>query len=88
MSGQDRPGLTEDHVREMTHVEVVSIVRGQIPELFGFIKTDMMEFFDDRYTALSEAAAAAAATAIVAAVRIAGEILLVPKLRQYKAPGV
>ena len=66
-SGQDRSGQTEDKVREMIHTEVVSIVRGQIPELFGSIKTAMMEFFDDRYAAYSETTAVTATTTIVAA---------------------
>ena len=41
------PGLTKDRFREILREEVVSIVREQIPNLFGSIKTDMMEFFDD-----------------------------------------
>ena len=47
VSDQDRLGSTEDQVRERIHAEVVSIVQGQIPDLFGCINAAMMEFFDD-----------------------------------------
>lgn len=42
---------------------------GQIPEMFGSIKTAMMEYFDDRYATLAEAAVAGA-TMVVAAARV------------------
>ena len=66
VSGQDGPRLTKVRVREIIHEEVISIVREQIPELFGCIKTAMIEFFNDRYAALSENATAAATVAVVA----------------------
>ena len=56
--------LTEDCIREIICEEVVEIVRGQILEMFGSIKTAMMKYFDDRYAALAEMAATAAATTI------------------------
>lgn len=65
MGGQDSMGLTEDQVKEMIHDEVVSIVQGQILELFGSIKTSMMEFFDDRYASLSETVATVGTTTVV-----------------------
>ena len=68
ISGQYRSGLTEDRVREIIRQEVVSIVRRQILELFGSIKTSMMEFFDDRYATLLETATAIATIIIVVAV--------------------
>ena len=42
----------------MIHAEVVFIVWGQISKLFGSINTAKIEFFDDRYVALSKVAAA------------------------------
>lgn len=66
-SVQDRPRLTKDQVKEMIHAKDVSIVRGQIPNLFGSIKTSMMEFFDDRYNALSKADVVAATVVFAAA---------------------
>ena len=38
-SGQDRPELTDDQIREMIAVEVAIVFRGSILELFGSIKT-------------------------------------------------
>ena len=49
---QDGPALTDDQVREIIHEEVVEIVRGQILELFGSIKTALMEYFYDIYATL------------------------------------
>ncbi|XP_052626750.1 uncharacterized protein LOC111890364 [Lactuca sativa] len=57
---QGGPALSEDRIREIIHEEVVTIVWGQIPKMFGSIKTTMMEFFDDRYAAIAETADAAA----------------------------
>ena len=46
---------------------MVEIVRSQILELFGSIKTAMMESFDDRYATLAEMAATIATSAVVVA---------------------
>lgn len=51
----------------MMHVDVVSIVRGQKPELFGSINTAMMEFFDDQYVARFKATAATATATVATA---------------------
>ena len=59
--------LSEAHIREIITVEVVPIIRGKMPEIFGSIKTTMMEFFDDRYTTIFETAADVASTTVVAA---------------------
>ena len=40
--------------------------REQLPEMFGSIKTAMVEYFDERYAALAETAVAAAASAVTA----------------------
>ena len=63
ITGQEEPVMTEDWVREIIREEVVEIVRGQILEMFGSIKTAMMEYFDDIYATLAEMAAASATTA-------------------------
>lgn len=55
VGGHDRPGLTKDQIMELISSEVVIALRGSIPELFGSIKAAMIEIFDDRYSALSEA---------------------------------
>lgn len=65
-NGQDRPWITEDIVRVMIDAEVVSIVQGKILELFGSIKTDMMEFFDYRYAELSKTIVVVATKTVVA----------------------
>ena len=39
---------------------------GQIPEMFGSIKTAMIKFFDDQYAAFSEIDVVAASAAVVA----------------------
>ena len=41
--------------------------RAQLPEMFGSIKTVMVEYFDERYAALAETAASAAGSAVIAA---------------------
>ena len=72
MGGQNNPSSTEDEIRELTSTEVVIVIRGQIPEMFSSIKTTMIEYFNDRYAALSEAIVAAANT-IITADRVHGE---------------
>ena len=44
---QDRPALSEDRVSEIIREEVIDIVRGQFLEMFGSIKTVMVEYFDE-----------------------------------------
>ena len=63
---KDGPTLTEDRFREIIHEEVVAIFSVKNPDMFGSIKTMMMEFFDDRYPAIVETAAAAASIAVAA----------------------
>ena len=58
--------MLEDCVREIIREEVVTIVRGQISEMFGSIKTMMMEFFDDHYTAIVEMVAVATSRTVAA----------------------
>ena len=42
---------------------MVEIVWGQIPEMFGSIKTSMFEYFDERYEAIVETVATTGVTA-------------------------
>ena len=48
---------------------VVSLFRTQLPDMFGSINTAMVEYFDQRYTALSKDVVVAA-TIVVATVGI------------------
>ena len=63
--------MTKDELKVLISVEFVIVVLGQMPELFGSINIAMMEFFDDRYAALSKVASSIA-TVTVAAVGIGG----------------
>ena len=54
-------------IREILQDEVAAAFRAQLPEMFGSIKTVMVEYFDERYAALAETAAAAATSAVTAA---------------------
>ena len=45
----------------MIHDEVVVAIRAEIPEMFGSIKTTLIETFDEKYATVTEAAAVAAA---------------------------
>ena len=67
----------------MIHDEVVAAIRAEIPEMFGSIKTTLIETFDERYAALSDAAA----TASVAATRPqGGDALLYREFSNTKPP--
>ena len=46
--------MLEDRVSEIIREEVIEIVRGQLPEMFGSIKTVMFEYFDEHYTTSAE----------------------------------
>ena len=76
--GQDGPVLPEvigqmstdeldARIREILHDEVAAIFRAELAEMFGSIKTAMVEYFDEHYAALTEAAAAAATSAVTVA---------------------
>ena len=51
-------------IREILHDEVAALFRVEFPELFGSMKTAMVEYFDECYAALAETAVAAAAATI------------------------
>ena len=67
VGSQDRPVLTEDRVREIIHDEVVEIIWGQIPEMFGSVKITMMEYFDEIYASIAETVAATTSATVAAA---------------------
>ena len=70
----------------MIHDEVAAAIRAEIPEMFGSIKTTLIETFDERYAALTDAAVAAA-TAVVAAARPqGGDALLYRDFSNMKPP--
>lgn len=45
--GQDRPWLTEDHIRKMITTKVATTIQSSIPKLFESTKTTMIELFDE-----------------------------------------
>ena len=65
--GQMSTDELDARIREILHDEVVALFRAELPELFGSIKTTMVEYFDERYAALTETAAAVATAAVAAA---------------------
>ena len=62
-----RPDEMDDMICEIMHDEVAAMFWAQLPEMFRSIKTAMVEYFDARYAALTEAAAAAATMVVSAA---------------------
>ena len=64
--------MTGDQIQEVIATEVANAVRWSIPEMFGSIKTIVIELFDDWYVVLSKASAATTTT-VVAVVGIRGE---------------
>ena len=68
VGGQDRPWLTHDQIGELITTEVATTLMGSIPEMFGSIKTTMIELFNDFYVSLIEAVAAAATVVVTPAV--------------------
>lgn len=62
----DRLGLTDDYLRELIAAEVSSTIQRATQELFGSIKTTMIELFDERYALVSEVVAATTTVDVVA----------------------
>ena len=60
-------GVSDYEIRRMIHDEVAATIREAILEMFGSIKTTLIETFDERYAAVYEAAAVAAIATIAAA---------------------
>ena len=51
----------------MIHKEVAVAIREAIPEMLESIKTTLVEAFDERYTAVTQATAAVATTVVAVA---------------------
>lgn len=71
VDGSERPRLTDDDILEMITTQVTKVVREAILEMFGSIKTVMIEIFDERYGAVTEAAIVVT-TAVVATTELQG----------------
>ena len=69
-------GVSNDEIRRLIHDEVAASIQEAISEMFGSIKTTLIEKFDDRYAAITEAAVAVATTAVTAARPHEGDSLL------------
>ena len=79
-------GVGDEEFCQMIHDEVAAEFRAEIPEMFGSIKTTLLETFDVRYAAVTEAAAAAATTAVAAARPQGGDSLLFWEFSNTKPP--
>ena len=64
--GQMSTDELDARIREILHDEVVAMFQAELSEMFGSIKTAMVEYFDERYIVLVETTAAAAAAAVAA----------------------
>ena len=78
--------VSDEEIRQMIHEEVAAAIRAEIPEMFGSIKTTLMQTFDERYAALTEAAAAAATAAVATARPQGGDSLLFREFSNTKPP--
>ena len=63
-----RPSASNDEIGKIIVAEVAATIREAIPEMFGFVRTILIETFYERYAAITEADVAAA-TATLDAVR-------------------
>ncbi|XP_023771156.1 ras-related protein SEC4-like, partial [Lactuca sativa] len=87
-------GTSDDEICRMIHEEVATAIREAIPELFGSVKTTLIEAFDKRYVVVTEEAAAAATTAVATAPTAAvaaarpqgGNSLLFQEFRKTEPP--
>ena len=64
--GRMRTDELDARIRDILHDEVAAMFRAELSELFGSIKTAMVEYFDERYADLAETVAAAAAAVVAA----------------------
>ena len=42
-------GVSDEVIRQLIHEEVAAAIRAEIPDMFGDIKTTLIETFDERY---------------------------------------
>ena len=84
--GNSGGGVSDEELRQMIHDEVAAAIRAEIPEMFGSIKTTLIETFDKRYAALSDVVVAAATAAVAAARPQGGDVLLFREFSNTKPP--
>ena len=60
-------GVSDEEIYRMIHEEVVVAIQAEIPEMFTYIKTMLIETFDERYAALTDDVVDAATVAVAAA---------------------
>ena len=78
--------VSDEELRQMIHDEVAAAIRAEIPEMFGFIKTTLIETFNERYATVTEAAVVAATAAVAAARPQGGNSLLYREFSNTKPP--
>lgn len=61
----ERLGLTGDEIHEMITTQVTMSVREAIPEIFGYVKTTVIELFDELYAFVSELVVVTATVVVV-----------------------
>ena len=79
-------GISDKEIRRLIHEEVVAAIRAEIPEMFGEIKTTLIETFDEWYAALTEATSAAATAPIATARPQGGDSSLLREFSNTKPP--
>ena len=84
--GTSGGGVSDEELRQMIHDEVAAAIRAEIPEMFGSIKTTLIETFDERYAALSDVVVVAATAAVAAARPQGGDALLFREFSNTKPP--
>ena len=60
-------GTSDEEICKIIAEEVASAIREVIPEMFGSIKTTLIETLDERYVVVTEAAVVVATAALAAA---------------------
>ena len=76
----------DEEIRRIIQEEVVAAIMAKIPEMFGSIKTTLIETFNERYAALSDVDVAAATAAVAAARPQGGDALLFREFSNTKPP--
>ena len=59
------PNKIDARIWVILHDEVDAMFWDQLPEIFGSIKTAMVEYFDDRYVVLTKAATVSVTSSIM-----------------------
>lgn len=63
-SSTTRAGPSDEEIRRITACRVPKAIREVIMELFGSVKTALIEEFDQRYAAITQASAAATTSTV------------------------